>query len=203
MSYKRNTKTAIKDMEAGLQTLADIKSKYGIKGIQAVRYMKDSIIADNIGTVSMNTDLHGWDGIFNNGTFFENKNVSANSKSAVSFSLKFQDTSLEKLEELKDGVICTTSFFDDGKVHPAFLMVGNTKAVGDLLQISYNPATRKSCQVSLLRCIKNGFKIVAWEYDRKEVWDILSTKFPRLGNVMSIDDICTKRNLKSLVASMM
>lgn len=201
--YRHNSKKAVKEMEAGLQAMANIKVKYGIRGIQSARFMKDSVVADNLGNVQMNTNPHGWDGIFSNGVFYENKNVSADAKSQVSFSLKFQDTSEEKLEELKDGVICTTSFFDDGKACPGFLMVGNTRMVGDLLQISYNPTTRKSCQVSLPKCIKNGFKIVTWEYDRKQVWDILSSKFPRLGNVMTINDIHTKRDLKNLVANMM
>ena len=203
MNSKKNTRNEIKDMEVGLQMLADIKSKYGIKGIQAVRFMKDSLVADKMGDVKMNMDFHGWDGEFKNGVYFENKNVSASAKSPISFSLKFQDTSDEKLEELKEGVICSTSFFDDGKVYPGFIMVGNTRNVGDLLEMSYNPATRKSCQVSMPRCLKHGFKIVTWEYDKKTTWDIITTKFPCLGTIMSIDDIYTKRDLKNLVADMM
>ena len=144
-----------------------------------------------------------WDGEFKNGVYFENKNVSASAKSPISFSLKFQDTSDEKLEELKEGVICSTSFFDDSKVYPGFIMVGNTRNVGDLLEMSYNPATRKSCQVSMPRCLKHGFKIVTWEYDKKTTWDIITTKFPRLGTIMSIDDIYTKKDLPGLVADMM
>ena len=105
MNSKKNTRNEIKDMEVGLQMLADIKSKYGIKGIQAVRFMKDSLVADKMGDVKMNMDFHGWDGEFKNGVYFENKNVSASAKSPISFSLKFQDTSDEKLEELKTALI--------------------------------------------------------------------------------------------------
>ena len=151
----------------------------------------------------MNTCFHGWDAQFKNGTYFENKNVSADSKSPISFSLKFQDTPYDKLEEMiNTGVVAAVSFFDDGLVYPGFLMVGNTKNVGDLLKKSYNPDTRKSCQVSMPRCISNGFKLVAGEYTKQQVLDIISSKFPRLGKSMTTADIYTKKDLPSLVASM-
>lgn len=203
--YKKTSKAELKEFEFVLQMLADIKKKYGIKGQQAVRFLKDSLVAESLGcNIKMNTDFHGWDGQFKNGTYFENKNVSANAKSPISFSLKFQDTSIDKLIELRDtGVICTTSFFDEGRAYPGFIMIGNTKNVGNFLDDSYNPETRKSCQVSLTRCINNGFKLVTGVYTKEQVIDIISAKFPRLGKSLTLDDIYTKKELPALVASMM
>lgn len=203
--FKKTSKVEIDDIWKVLQMLADIKKKYGIKGQQAVRFLKDTIVAQSLEKgIKMNTSLHGWDAQFKNGTYFENKNVSADSKSPISFSLKFQDTSYDKLEEMiNTGVVTAVSFFDDGLVYPGFLMVGNTKDVGNLLEKSYNPDTRKSCQVSMPRCISNGFKLVAGEYTKQQVIDIISSKFPRLGKSLTPADIYTKKDLPSLVASMM
>lgn len=187
-----------KKMESLLQQQATLEDKTGVKIIQSNRFFRDTVIGKLIDkNINMNTNQHGWDGVLSNGTYFENKNIKATVKSGASFGLRLQDTSLDKLNEMDNGVFISNSFWDEGK--PAFLMVGNTRNVSHHLNASYNPSSRKTSTVSLLNCLKNGFKIVAVNYDKDEVWDTLATKFPRLGTVMSINDIYTKKDLPSLV----
>ena len=167
-----------KEMESLLQQQATLEDKTGVKVIQSNRFFRDTVIGKLIDkNINMNTNQHGWDGVLSNGTYFENK-----------------------LNEMVDGVFIVNSFWNEGK--PAFLMVGNTRNVSHHLNASYNPSSRKTSTVSLLNCLKNGFKIVAVNYKKDEVWDTLATKFPRLGNVMSANDIYTKKDLPALVASM-
>ena len=189
-------------MSALLKKQAELENKTGVKVIQFNRFNRDSVVGHLIDeNIEMNTNQHGWDGILSTGTYFENKNIKAGVKSGASFGLRLQDTSLDKLTELENGVFISNSFWDDGE--PAFLMVGNTKNVSHHINASYNPTSRKTSTVSMINCIKNGFKIVAVNYSKKEVWDTISSKFPRLGTMMSINDIYTKKDLPNLVAEMM
>ena len=188
-----------KEMGDHLQQQAVLEDKTGVKVIQSNRFF--SVIGKLIDKdINMNTDQHGWDGVLSNGTLFENKNIKAKVKSGNSFGLVLRDTSLDKIIELDNGVFIVNSFWNEGK--PAWLMVGNTRSVGHFINASYNPGSRKTSTVSMLNCLKNGFKIVAVNYSKKEVWDTISTKFPRIGNVMSINDIYTKKDLPELVAEL-
>lgn len=195
------SKKLVKEMESLLQKQATLENKTGVKVIQSNRFFRDSVIGHLVDKeINMNTNQHGWDGVLSNGTSFENKNIKATVKSGNSFSLVLKDTSLNKLTEMENGVFISNSFWNEGK--PAFLMVGNTRTVGHHLNASYNPTSRKTSTVSMMNCIKNGFKFVAVNYSKKEVWDILSSKFPHIGTVMSINDIYTEKDLPTLVAEM-
>ena len=198
----RITNKQYKAMQDLLQQQAVLENETGVRTIQSNRFFRDSVIGKMIDKdIYMNTENHGWDGVLKNGTMFENKNIKAGCKSGSSFSLRFQDTSLDKLNEMDSGVFAVNSFWSKDNT-PAFLMVGNTRNVAHFLNASYNPAQRKTSTVSMINCIKNGFKIVAIDYSKKEVWDIISSKFPKLGTVMTMDDICTKKDLPGLVADM-
>lgn len=195
------TNKLAKEMAGLLKKQAAIANKTGVKVIQFNRFDRDSVVGYLIDkNIDMNTNLHGWDGVLSNGTYFENKNIKAGVKSGASFGLRLQDTSLDKLTELEDGVFISNSFWDNGE--PAFLMIGNTRSVSHHINASYNPHSRKTSTVSMMNCIKNGFKIVAVNYTKKEVWDTISTKFPSISNMMSINDICTEKDLPELVAEL-
>lgn len=199
--YKKVSKANVKAINSLLQAQAALGNVLGVNNIQQNRYMRDCSIGDIAGVDKMNLDLHGWDGVFKNGVPFENKNIKATSKSGVSYALKFQDTNPGKLNELVQGVIAFNSFWNNGE--PAFLMVGNTKNVGAELVNSYNPYSRCSSTVSMSQCIKNGFKLVAVNWSKQQVIDAVTEKFPRLGKSLTLSDIYTEKEVKSLVKSMM
>jgi hypothetical protein len=195
-------KADIKAINDLLESQAALGQKLGVNNIQQNRYMRDCSVGALVGVDKMNLDLHGWDGEFKNGIPFENKNVKASCKTGVSFSLKFQDTSLEKLGQLQTGVIATTTFWDNnGK--PAFIMVGNTATVGDYLEESYNPASRRSSTVSMIRCLNRGFKLVAGSWSKEQILDTVGSKFIRLGQNLTPADIASQKELKSIVEEMM
>jgi len=184
-----------------LQQQGKLENLTGVKSIQANRFFRDSVVGKMIDkNIDMNTNIHGWDGVLKDGTYFENKNIKAGVKSGVSMSLCLKDTSPLKLIELENGVLIANSFWKDGKV--SWLMLGNTRNVSHFLTASYNPSSRKTSTVSMMNCLKNGFKIVAINDKKSEVWDTLASKFPRISNVLTIDDICTKKNLPALVEEM-
>ena len=200
--YRKMTKANIKAISAGMKQYAELEKLFNLPQIQSNRFFRDCIIGSLCGVSEMNTDMHGWDGGFPNGFYFENKNISAHSKSSCSYALKFQDTSEEKLAELCQGVIAaTTAWFNSGE--PAFLMVGNTKNVRDELVASYRPQTRRSNTVSMTRCLNKGFKLVALGYTKEQVISVISDKFPRLGRSLTPADIYTEEELPALVAEMM
>lgn len=198
----RITNKQCKAMQDLLHQQAVLENETGVNTIQSNRFFRDSVIGKMIDKdIYMNTENHGWDGVLKNGTMFENKNIKAGCKSRSSFSLEFQDTSLDKLTEMDNGVFVVNSFWSKDNT-PAFLMIGNTRDVSHFLNASYNPAHRKTSTVSMINCIKNGFKIVAIDYSKKAVWDIISSKFPTLGTVMTMNDIYTKKDLPKLVSEM-
>ena len=200
--FTKVKKADIKAINELLQSQAALGQKLGVNNIQQNRYMRDCSIGALVGVDKMNLDLHGWDGEFKNGVPYENKNVKATCKYGVSFSLNFKDTSLEKLEELKTGVIVTTSFWDNNGT-AAFIMVGNTATVGDYLEESYNPESRKSSTVSMIRCLNRGFKLVAGSWSKQQILDTVGSKFTRLGQTLTTTDIASQKELKSIVEEMM
>ena len=196
------TKANIKAISAGMKQYAELEKMFDLPQIQSNRFLRDCLIGSLVGVFEMNTALHGWDGGFPNGFSFENKNVSSKAKSGQSLTLEFKDTSEEKLRELAKGVIAThTAWENSGE--PAFLMVGNTKNIADRLLSAYNPTGRRVTTASMRHCLANGFKLVALGYTKQQVIDAVTAKFPRLGNSLTVDDIYTEKELKSLVASMM
>lgn len=196
------SKANVKAINSILQNTAALGRKLGVNNIQQNRYMRDCSIGAIVGVDKMNQNLHGWDGVFKNGVPFENKNIKATCKTGVSFSVKFQDTSLTKLAELKQGVIVTNSFWgDDGK--PAFILLGNTRDIGDYLEESYNPDSRRSSTVSMSRCINRGFKLIAGTYTPQQVIDTITAKFPKLGDSLKPTDIYREKDAISLVGMMM
>ena len=199
---KKVSKANVKAINTILQNTAALGQQLGVNNIQQNRYMRDCSIGAIVGVDRMNLNLHGWDGMFKNGVPFENKNIKATCKTGVSFSLKFQDTSLVKLDDLKEGVIVTNSFWgDDGR--PAFIMLGNTKMVGDYLEESYNPGARRSSTVSMSRCLNRGFKLIAVTYTPQQVIDTITAKFPSLGDSLKPTDIYREKDAISLVGMMM
>ena len=196
------TKADIKAILAGMKQYAELEKKFNLPQIQSNRFLRDCIIGSLVGVSEMNTDMHGWDGGFANGFSFENKNVSSKAKSGQSLTLQFQDTSEEKLKELVEGVIAThTTWENSGE--PAFLMVGNTKNIGEYLVDAYRPARRRWTHASMTTCLANGFKLVALGYTKQQVIDAVTAKFGRLGRSLKPEDIYTKKDLPGLVASMM
>lgn len=190
----------IREIKASLRKSGNLERKFKCKTTQSNRFFRDSVVGAELGVDQMNTDIHGWDGFFDDGTPFENKNVTAFAKSQVSYSLKFQDTSDEKLQELQEGVICTTSFWANGEL--AWLFIGNTSSVGERLVKSFNPDTRRSSQVSFPTCIKNDFAIVAMGYDKEETIAAIANVFPNLARNITVDDIYGQKDLKTLVSEM-
>lgn len=202
MNYTKVKKSHTKAIKKLMKQQAIVdKMVGGADNIQSDRYNRDYLIASLLGVTYMNPGLHGWDGLFENGTPYENKNVKAESKSGASFALKFQDTSVEKLSELSTGVISATTFWKDRK--PGFILLGNTRDVGELLLESYNPDTRRSSTVSMARCLNHGFKLVAVNYTKQQVLDTISSHFHRLGKNLTTQDIYNESDIKNLVAEMM
>lgn len=193
----------IKDIKSSLKSQAKIAKRYQMKNIQSNRFMRDAVVGNLLGVTRMNTCLHGWDGRFDNGMPFENKNVTSSAKGTSSYSLNLKDTSEAKLMELvQNGVICSTSFWGEGS-EPDFIILGNTKNVGDQLIWSYNPDARKSCSAGLVKCLDNGFKVVALNYDKEQTLATISNVFPSIGQKMTFDDVYTAKDIASLVEEMM
>lgn len=199
--YRKMTQANIKAISAGMKQYAELEKMFNLPQIQSNRFLRDCLVGAAVGVSDMNTDLHGWDGEFADGTPFENKNVSSKAKTGHSLTLEFKDTSNEKLTELVEGVLAThTAWVNSGEV--AFLMVGNTKNIGKRLVEAYRPYGRRVTTASMSHCLANGFKLVAINYTKQQVIDAVTEKFPRLGKSLTPADIYTKKELKSLVASM-
>jgi len=200
--YRKITKANIKAISAGMKQYAELEKQFNLPQIQSNRFLRDCMIGAAVGVSDMNTDMHGWDGEFANGTPFENKNVSSQAKTGHSLTLEFKDTSEEKLLELVKGVIAThTAWVNSGE--PAFLMVGNTKNISNRLVSAYRPRGRRVTTASMGHCLANGFKLVAMGYTKQQVIDAVASKFPRLGKSLTTADIYTEKELPGLVASMM
>ena len=188
--YRKMTQANIKAIKTGMKQYAELEKMFNLPQIQSNRFLRDCMIGAAVGVSDMNTDMHGWDGEFADGTPFENKNVSSKAKTGHSLTLEFKDTSEQKLKELEEGVIATHTVWENSG-EPAFLMVGNTKNIDVTLKMNYKDTG-----------LANGFKLVALGYTKQQVIDNITSKFSRLGKSLTPADIYTEKDLPSLVASM-
>lgn len=200
--YRKMTKANIKAIKTGMKQYAELEKMFNLPQIQSNRFLRDCMIGAAVGVSDMNTDMHGWDGEFANGTPFENKNVSSKAKTGHSLTLEFKDTSEQKLKELEEGVIATHTVWENSG-EPAFLMVGNTKNIDATLKMNYKDTGRRVTHANMTTCLANGFKLVALGYTKQQVIDNISGKFSRLGKSLTPADIYTEKDLPGLVASMM
>lgn len=196
------SKADMLQIKLGMKSFANLEESQGTSQIQSSRYFRDCMIGDEIGVSKMNHAIHGWDGKFDNGIPFENKNVSSKAKSWSTLALQFKDTSTTKLDELCKGVIATQSIWENSG-STAYIMIGNTKYIGEALRKSYNPESRNTCMVGMRKCLNSGFKLVAMDYTKQQVIDHITNKFPGLGKSLNSDNIFTREDLPALVASIM
>ena len=186
-------------IEKAMKHFAKLGDRFGKYDVQSNRFYKDSIMAHILGVQNMNMSNTGWDGQFDNGVYFENKNNSIFGEQAT-YRLVFQDTSESKVQEMKDGVIVTNTFWLNDAI-PGFFMMGNTKNVGD--QLGNISGMRRNSSATFSDCHRNGFKIVAVGLTRNEVLDVLRTKQPTFASNLSIKDIYTTKNVPALLEKMM
>lgn len=195
---RKLSKADFKAIRSGMKQYAKLGDRFNLYRTQDTRFYKDSIVGELLGIQEMNMANSGWDGVFKNGKFFENKNNSIfNTKG---FRLTFQDTSDEKVEEMRDGVIVANTYWLDAAT-PGFIMIGNTKNVIDRLSDINGP--RKTSSASFTDCLNGGFKIVAVGLTKNEVLDVLRDRVPMFAANLTTDDIYKKKNIPSLVKEMM
>lgn len=199
MRLRQMTKADFKAIKNGLKQYAKLGDRFNMYSTQDIRFYKDSIVGDLLGVKKMNESNHGWDGQFENGVYFENKNNNI-FNTPTAYRLIFQDTSETKIQEMKEGVVVTNTYWLNAGT-PGFIMLGNTRNVSD--QLSDIRGSRKTSSASFTDCFQNGFKIVAVGLTKDEVIDVLKIKLPTFGNTLTKKDIYAEKDLHKLVSKMM
>lgn len=199
MRFHRMTGADYKAIRNGMKQYAKIGDRFGMYSTQDIRFYKDTIVGELLGVKEMNMSNHGWDGQFDNGVYFENKNNNI-FNTPTTYRLIFQDTSETKVQEMKNGVIVANTYWLNAGT-PGFIMLGNTRNVSD--QLSNVRGSRRTSSATFAECAENGFKIVAISLTKDEVLDVIKSKLPTFGSTLTKRNIYAEKDLRKLVVQMM
>lgn len=161
------------------------------KVFQWVRESSDALVCRILGVGEINRNDQGWDGLYDGAVPFENKNVLSD-KTLTSV---LQDTSDEKLGEMRDGVLLATSYWT-GFLRLGFVIINNTRRIAGYVS-KHRDSRRLSCKLPLNENISSGGEIVAIGMTRKEVYDFIMSRYPRSG--IRLRDIRMKKDIRKIV----
>ena len=163
------------------EILEEIQRKYGkTDNDTVINEARDAKVAQVLGFGNVNTDKHGWDAKMDTEEFLEVKQSSA---SANHICATFNDTSIEKAEELgKDNVTIALAVWSSLR-NLLFVVYGKNPQIGPDMKKKIivakekghiRPGTQSIPMNDLL--FKYGFKIKPVSMDKEDIRDFLKTK---------------------------
>lgn len=163
------------------EILEEIQRKYGkTDNDTVINEARDAKVAQVLGFGNVNTDKHGWDAKMDTEEFLEVKQSSA---SANHICATFNDTSIEKAEELgKDNVTIALAVWSSLR-NLLFVVYGKNPQIGPDMKEKIivakekghiRPGTQSIPMNDLL--FKYGFKIKPVSMDKGDIREFLKTK---------------------------
>lgn len=163
------------------EVLEAIQTKYGkTDNDTIINEARDAMVAKVLGYGNVNTDKHGWDAKMDSEEFLEVKQSSA---SAGHICATFNDTSLEKAEELgKDNVTIALAVWSSLR-NLLFVVYGKNRKIGPDMKAKIitakekghiRPGTQSISMNDLL--FKYGFKIKPVNMKKEDIREFLKNK---------------------------
>lgn len=186
----------LEDMSVPIAMIDEVLRKWGKTDIDtSINEYRDSVVSKKLGFPKVNVEKHGWDGASENvDNFIEVKQASI---SAKSIGATFNDTSIEKTEEISVGLVTIALAVWESINCLKFVVYGNNPKIGDLLKEkieksrknnSIRPGTQTITMRSLIKDF--GFKVKVCDATKEEVSDFLlnEKRLKRIIDKVPFDD---------------
>ena len=178
------------------EAIETVQNKYGkTDNDTVINEARDAKVSSVLGYDYINTDKHGWDSMNEDGGFLEVKQASIASQS---IGATFNDTSIEKTEEISQGNVSIALAVWSSMKNLLFIIHGlNPKIGGDLkekiIKSRANNAIRPGTQTISMKdlLLKYGFKVRPVSMTKDEVSNALFSKLKTLNkyiNKIPFDD---------------
>lgn len=186
--FKEIDNAFIDDVFNAFGPLEEIQNKYGKSDNDTcINEARDAKVAQILGYTHINTDKHGWDAK-NDKEFLEVKQASISSKS---LGATFNDTSIEKTEEISGGNVAIALAVWSSLKNLLFIVYGNNPNIGDCLKEKIknsvkNKSIRPGTQTITLKDLltKYGFKVKPVNATEEQVSEMLNNKIKSLRKIM-------------------
>lgn len=169
--------------------LESIQKKYGkTDNDTIINEARDAKVAQVLGYNNINTDKHGWDAKADTEEFLEVKQASISSQS---IGATFNDTTIEKTEEISKGNVTIALAVWSSLKDLLFVVYGKNAAIGEhlkqkIIQSKANNAIRPGTQSITMKdlIVKFGFKVRPVSMGKEEITKTLFGKMKTLNKII-------------------
>lgn len=169
--------------------LETIQKKYGkTDNDTIINEVRDAKVAQVLGYNNINTDKHGWDAKADTEEFLEVKQASISSHS---IGATFNDTTIEKTEEISKGNVTIVLAVWSSLKDLLFVVYGKNAAIGEhlkqkIIQSKANNAIRPGTQSITMKdlIVKFGFKVRPVSMSKEEISKTLFGKMKTLNKII-------------------
>lgn len=169
--------------------LETIQKKYGkTDNDTIINEARDAKVAQVLGYNNINTDKHGWDAKADTEEFLEVKQASIASQS---IGATFNDTTIEKTEEISKGNVTIALAVWSSLKDLLFVVYGKNAAIGEhlkqkIIQSKANNAIRPGTQSITMKdlIVKFGFKVRPVSMGKEEITKTLFGKMKTLNRII-------------------
>ena len=169
--------------------LEAIQQKYGkTDNDTIINEARDAKVAQVLGYNNINTDKHGWDAKADTEEFLEVKQASISSHS---IGATFNDTTIEKTEEISKGNVTIALAVWSSLKDLLFVVYGKNAAIGKhlkqkIIQSKANNAIRPGTQSITMKdlIVKFGFKVRPVSMSKEEISGTLFGKMKTLNKII-------------------
>ena len=169
--------------------LETIQKKYGkTDNDTIINEARDAKVAQVLGYNNINTDKHGWDAKADTEEFLEVKQASISSHS---IGATFNDTTIEKTEEISKGNVTIALAVWSSLKDLLFVVYGKNAAIGEhlkqkIIQSKANNAIRPGTQSITMKdlIVKFGFKVRPVSMSKEEISETLFGKMKTLNKII-------------------
>lgn len=169
--------------------LETIQKKYGkTDNDTIINEARDAKVAQVLGYNNINTDKHGWDAKADTEEFLEVKQASISSHS---IGATFNDTTIEKTEEISKGNVTIALAVWSSLKGLLFVVYGKNAAIGEhlkqkIIQSKANNAIRPGTQSITMKdlIVKFGFKVRPVSMSKEEISKTLFGKMKALNKII-------------------
>ena len=169
--------------------LEAIQQKYGkTDNDTIINEARDAKVAQVLGYNNINTDKHGWDAKADTEEFLEVKQASISSHS---IGATFNDTTIEKTEEISKGNVTIALAVWSSLKDLLFVVYGKNAAIGEhlkqkIIHSKANNAIRPGTQSITMKdlIVKFGFKVRPVSMSKEEITETLFGKMKTLNKII-------------------
>ena len=169
--------------------LETIQKKYGkTDNDTIINEARDAKVAQVLGYNNINTDKHGWDAKADTEEFLEVKQASISSQS---IGATFNDTTIEKTEEISKGNVTIALAVWSSLKDLLFVVYGKNASIGEhlkhkIIQSKANNAIRPGTQSITMKdlIVKFGFKVRPVSMSKDEITETLFSKMKTLNKII-------------------